>query len=185
MLKNVFHYWQGCKVRLRGVEPADWEGFHRNDHDSEAQRLTDVIHFPRSDEAARKWAEEMAHRRPDDDSVFLAIENREGELVGGMSTSDCDRRHGTFKYGLGIFRGHRRKGYATDAITVLLGYYFRELRFQKVTTGVYSFNEASLALHKKLGFTVEGRLRRMIFTGGRFHDLVMVGMTCEEFEERT
>ena len=47
---------------------------------------------------------------------------------------------------------------------------------------VYSFNQPSQKLHESLGFTLEGRLRRMIYTNGEFHDLLMYGITKEEFE---
>lgn len=99
-----------------------------------------------------------------------------------MSTSSCDRRHGTFKYGVAIFRGHWRNGYASDAIRILLRYYFEELRYQKVTAHVYAFNEGSIALHEGLGFVQEGRLRNMVFTMGQHFDEFIFGLTKGEYE---
>jgi RimJ/RimL family protein N-acetyltransferase len=49
---------------------------------------------------------------------------------------------------------------------------------------IYAFNERSIKLREKLGFQHEGRLRRMIYTGGEFHDEIYMGMTREEFAER-
>ncbi len=95
----------------------------------------------------------------DDRDVWTAYRS------GTINTHSCDPRHGTFGYGLAIAREHWRKGYASEAICLVLAYYFRELRYQKVTAHVYAFNEASIRLHEKLGFQLEGRLRRMIFTG--------------------
>lgn len=46
---------------------------------------------------------------------------------------------------------------------------------------VISFNTPSLALHEKLGYTREGTLRRMVFTGGQYYDVVEFGMTDDEF----
>ena len=63
-----------------------------------------------------------------------------------------------------------------------VGYYFRELRYQKLMATVYSFNERSLRMHEKLGFTFEGRLRRTVFTNGRYYDQLYFGMTSEEFD---
>ncbi|WP_268251865.1 hypothetical protein [Litorilinea aerophila] len=34
-----------------------------------------------------------------------------------------------------------------------------------------------------MGFRQEGRLRRMIYTGGQFHDVLLLGLTAEEFRE--
>jgi RimJ/RimL family protein N-acetyltransferase len=44
----------------------------------------------------------------------------------------------------------------------------------------YALNEPSLRLRKRLGFVPEGRLRRMIYTGGAHHDVCLYGMTAKE-----
>lgn len=174
--------WEGRLVRLRAVEPTDWASFRHFDEESEMARLAYWIPFPRSTAGSRTWAEREAALAPDGDAFRFAIESRAGELVGSLNTVDCDRRNGTFSYGIALGREHRRKGYASDAITLTLRYYFRELRYQKVTVRVYAFNEASISLHERLGFHAEGRLRRMIYTDGQHHDECLYGLTAEEFE---
>ncbi len=67
----------------------------------------------------------------------------------------------------------------------MLRYFFHELRYQKVTAQVYSFNAPSIALHERLGFQVEGRLRRMIFTHGRHFDELLYGMTVRNLRHST
>lgn len=176
-----YNLWQGEKVRLRAVEAGDWEAFHRNDEDTEEARLCDEIPFPRSTGGSRDWAEKTANAPPVNDAYRWAIENAAGELVGTINTHTADRRCGAFGYGIAIFRPHWRKGYAAEAIRIVLRYYFEELRYQKCSVSVYAFNEASLALHQRLGFQIEGRLRRMIYTGGQFHDEIKMGITTEEF----
>lgn len=176
------YIWQGHLVRLRGVEPGDWVTFQRWDQDTEIARLCYHIPFPRSEEGTRKFAAGAALAEPKGDAVWLMIVDvSTGEPVGNIKTLECDPRHGTFGYGLAVAREHWRKGYASEAICLVLAYYFRELRYQKVTAHVYAFNEASIRLHEKLGFQLEGQLRRMIFTGGTYHDELIFGMTAEEF----
>ncbi|MFZ6026209.1 MAG: GNAT family N-acetyltransferase [Chloroflexota bacterium] len=175
--------WQGQRVRLRAFEPQDWVVFSQWDLDSDTARDCYWVPFPKSQEAARKWAAERALAEPKSDAFDFVIENLAGELVGNINSLCCDGRNGTFQYGLAIRREHWRKGYAAEAICLLLRYYFQELRYQKVTVEVYAFNEASIKLHEKLGFVHEGRMRRMIFTHGQYHDVLMLGMTAEEFAE--
>ncbi len=176
--------WQGERARLRAIEPRDWEAFHRNDEDSEVARLCYWIPFPQSAEGSKAWAEACARSGPERDAFRWAIESLPGELVGTINTMDANPRCGTFSYGLAIFRPHWRRGYASDAIRIVLRYYFEELRYQKCTVSVYDFNEPSLRLHERLGFQVEGRLRRMIYTAGRFHNEIKLGITAEEFAAR-
>lgn len=58
---------------------------------------------------------------------------------------------------------------------------FGERRFQKCDVGIYAYNSASLRLHERLGFVMEGRRRRARFFAGEFHDLVLMGVTVGEF----
>ncbi len=64
------------------------------------------------------------------------------------------------------------------------GYMFGERRFHKCEVRIYAFNEASIALHHKIGFQAEGRLREHEFFAGRHHDLVIMGLTVDEFAAR-
>jgi RimJ/RimL family protein N-acetyltransferase len=177
------NFWQGECVRLRAVEPEDWKIFNQWDLDSDTARDCYWVPFPKSQEAARKWALDLSLEAPKGDAFNFVIENLDGELVGSFNTHGCEPRNGTFKYGLAIRREHWRKGYAAEAIRLVLRYYFQELRYQKVTVYIYAFNEASIKLHEKLGFQHEGRMRSMYFTGGEYHDSLILGLTREEYEE--
>jgi len=174
--------WQGKLVRLRAVEPEDWAVFFEWDTDTEFARYTYHIPFPSSREALKKWTADLAVTEPKNDESRWIIENLSGEFVGTLNTHTCEPRAGTFRYGVAIRREHWHKGYASEAIRLVLRYFFHELRYQKVNVEVFAFNEASLKLHQELGFQEEGRLRRMIYTDGAYHDAFILGMTAEEFE---
>ncbi|GGV18233.1 N-acetyltransferase [Kitasatospora herbaricolor] len=178
-------FWTGKRVRLRGIEPEDWQTFRRFDEHSGHQRSVDAIHPPRSAEGYRTWTAERAVATPLDNRFQLAVEElRTGELVGALSTDATDLRAGRFRYGIGIVAEHHRRGYAADAVVLLLRFMFGERRFHKCEAGVHAFNDASLALHRRLGFTEEGRLRDHEYFAGRHHDLVLMGMTAQEFAQR-
>ena len=179
-----FNYWQGDKVRLRGIELTDAETMFQWRLDSDAFSRVDYLSFPRSYEHFKKEIEESSMKGPDGDSYWFAIENQEGELVGEVGTFDCNRRMGTFKYGVFIARNFWGKGYGKEVVRLLLKFYFKELGYQKVTIHIVSFNERSIKFHEKLGFVREGQLRRMSFTNGRYYDEIYLGMTKEEFEEK-
>jgi RimJ/RimL family protein N-acetyltransferase len=177
-------FWTGKRVRLRGFEPEDWSAYMRFDEHSEHQRSADMLHLPRSAEGYRAWAKEQATAKPDGDCFSLAIEALDtGEPVGALSTHHADPRTGRFKYGIGIGADHHRKGYASEAVVLLLRFMFGERRYHKCEAEVYAYNEASLALHRRLGFVEEGRLRDHEFFAGQHHDLVMMGMLAEEFAQ--
>ena len=178
------NFWTGDKVRLRSIELKDagtlfkWD----SDYDDESDRFCDEIHFPSTYDAMVARVEARSKQEPQNDEFIWVIESADGIAVGNINTFGCNKRFGTFKYGLGIVREHWGKGYAKDAIKIVLRYYFRELRYQKVTVYIYSFNQRSMKLHESLGFKQEGRIRRAVFTNGSYYDEVLYGMTFEEFD---
>ncbi|MBB5157457.1 GNAT family N-acetyltransferase [Saccharopolyspora phatthalungensis] len=174
--------WTGSKVRLRGIEPEDWQAFQRFDEHSTDMRNGDMIHPPRSAAGYREWAATQAAKQSAGDELLLAIETRADQtLVGTLSTGNIDQRAGRFSYGISIGHDHHRLGYATDAIRLLLTYMFGERRYHKCEVSIYAFNEASIALHRKIGFQTEGRLRDHEYFAGHHHDLVVMGLTIDEF----
>lgn len=180
-MNNLF---RGQLVRLRAVEVTDWEFFYRlDDQTTDFGRLTDEVWFPSSKEAKRTWTEEQSKRQQEYDQFRFQIEVLDThELVGTLNTHTTSQRVGTFMYGIAIAPEAQRKGYAREAVALVLRYFFSEKRYQKVNAEVYSFNTPSIRFHERMGFTLEGRLRRMVYSGGQFHDALIYGMTREEFD---
>lgn len=179
------NYWQGSRIRLRGLEPEDWQSFYNWNQDSYTQQYLDKIWFPGSQEMVRAWAKDKSLQKGEGDQFFFVIEELSTkEVAGSINTHHCDKDNGHFAYGLGVIATKRQRGYASEAILMVLRYFFQELRYNKVTVGIYEHNEASQILHQRLGFTQEGRLRSMIFQHGRYWDSIQMGMLREEFEER-
>ncbi|WMM26406.1 GNAT family protein [Tissierella sp. MB52-C2] len=178
------NYWVGEKVRLRAVEVKDIDSFFKAsfDADTDLDRFSDEVHFPQSKEKMRERLENNIKSESQNDEFWWIIEDINGNAVGNINTFECNRRIGTFRYGIGLEKPYWGNGYAKEAIKIVLRYYFRELRYQKVNAYVYSFNERSLKFHESLGFQQEGRLRRMVYTNGKFYDEIYYGMTCEEFD---
>jgi len=175
--------WEGDRVRLRAVEPDDADALLAADEDGEGSRSGWRVWPPRSRWEVEEWIRQRAG--DDGDEVHLVVEAIDSkEVVGTLNTQQCDPAAGTFGYGVTIWPWHRRQGYASDAVVIVLRYLFGERRYQKCTVGVLDTNDASVALHRALGFTEEGRLRRVHFRAGRYHDEIVFGMTVEEFERR-
>ncbi|RVU29067.1 N-acetyltransferase [Streptomyces antnestii] len=175
-------FWTGKRIRLRGIEPDDWTAFMGFAVDEE--RLGDLLNPPRSAEEFRAWAKDQAVAKSDGDCFGLAIEAVDtGLTVGAVSTRHADPHAGRFEYGITMAAGHRRKGYAAEAVGMLLRFMFAERRYHKCEARIFAHNEASLALHHRLGFAEEGRLRDHVFFAGRHHDLVVLGILADEFAD--
>ncbi len=180
-MTNIFH---GERVRIRGIEESDFENYFAWEQDTESSRLDYEIWFPTSTTSRRDWVHSQARQTGEGDLFRFTIVTLDGTVVGSLNTHTVHRRNGTFMYGLFIDAAYRKNGYATDALRILFRYFFHERGYQKVNAEVFAFNEPSIRLHERFGFTLEGRLRRMIFTGGQYHDTLAYGLTREEFEAK-
>jgi len=178
------NFWQTPLVRLRAFTTEDAEVSFLWSLDSQRARDLEHVWPPASREQVEQWVARKARQAFQNGDFDMVIENATGTAVGAISSHRCDLRAGTFSYAIDIAHEHRRRGYACDAIRLLLRFYFNECRYQKVAVSVHADNVASMALHEKLGFVLEGRLRRMVYTGGRFQDEVWFGQTAEEFAAR-
>lgn len=174
------HYWQGKRIKLRALEASDLELF--KSFDDSIDRNVDAIYWPQSEQRRNQWLESEQKPRQDDSYRWIAVDSNE-VAVGTIDTFACNRRFGTFKYGLALAPFEQGKGYGAEMIEMVLRFYFNELGYQKVTPHVFSFNKPSLKLHEKMGFVQEGRLRSMVFTGSKYYDEIYFGMTREEFNE--
>ncbi len=170
-------------MRLRAVEPEDGPLLARLSEQEE--RLGDALNPPRSAEGWTAFAREKAAADPTADTYQLVIESRaDGTAVGGISVHRADARSGLFEYGITVGTEHRRRGYASEAVRLVLRHQFEERRHQKATARVFAHNEPSLTLQRQLGFTEEGRLRRHLFVAGEYRDVVLFAMFAEEFFAR-
>jgi RimJ/RimL family protein N-acetyltransferase len=177
--------WIGDQVHLRTYEPQDADLLPLHPHSAD-QRSAWMIMPPKSKVATRATFQEAAERQPGPDTVefSLVIARCEDNLmVGGCNISEADRTNGTFSHGVGLLPEHKGNGFAAEAVVLLLRFMFDERRFQKCEAHVNDYNTASLSLHRKLGFTEEGRLRRHLFMAGEYRDEYIFGMTAEEFHQ--
>ena len=177
------YFWAGERVRLRGLTKRDAESAFANSLDSPGRQALQLgVELPTSVEALGAELEKRAGCKDVDGVIVFAIENQEGTCVGGVSLHTPSLKNGTFGFGVNVHVPHRGKGYATDAVRILLKYCFHERRFQKCNSACVETNTASIALHKRLGFVEEGRRRQHLFLNGRFYDDILFGLTREEFD---
>lgn len=111
-----------------------------------------------------------------------AITRREGgEVIGscGFVPPNREHRRGEIDYWLG--EQHWGRGYATEAVTALIGYGFRGLRLNRVEAFCMPRNAASGRVLEKAGMKYEGLLRQYERIKGRYVDFRVYGILREEW----
>lgn len=184
-LAGVTSAWEGRLVRLRAVEPGDWEAFIAFDQYSDDTRAAWFLPPPQSAERLRREVAEWSSAEQGPDEFRLVIEALAGNTVTGtINTHDVDQTNVTFQYGVSIGRPYQRRGYASEAVVLVMRFMFAERRFTKCNVEVFASNTGSAALHERLGFVREGCRRRSRYAAGRFEDVILFGMTIDEFAGR-
>ncbi|MEM7127254.1 MAG: GNAT family protein [Chloroflexota bacterium] len=182
---NNTYYWQGQRIRLRPMHVEDVELWLEEERsDSEAVHFLNYgMELPKSEQAARLFAEQYAEFNSQDERIMFSIETLAGELIGGMNIHSMNQKNGTFETGSRIYRDFRGNGYGFEAKIIVLRYAFHELRFQKYNIRCLETNQPMINHAVRLGCQPEGRIRRHIYTEGAYYDELIFGLTREEFDE--
>lgn len=178
------YFWQANGIRLRAIQPEDWEGHYYNKFDTPARRLLNyAVELPPTVEDAQRFVEKYGAFATGTGRIMFTIETLAGENVGGINLNSIDEKNGTFSIGMQIDRDHRGKGYGTTAMRILLRYAFFERRLNKYSGSVLDGNIPSATMLKKLGCQHEGVRRQMVYTNGEYKDEILFGLTKDEFVE--
>jgi len=176
------YFWQSDKMRLRALTGDDAGSRFAHSLDSISREEFNIgIEVPTTIELQKAWLEKYGGCKQVNAMIVFAIETYKQEYVGLVTINNMDERHGKFGFSMFIDRQYRRRGYAEDAVRLMLKYGFMERRFHKCNSACASYNTASKQLHQKLGFTQEGTLRKEWFWNGEHHDELIFGMTLEEY----
>lgn len=126
-------------------------------------------------EEHRAWFERTSG---DPTRRLLIVEDGEGPL-GFVQFSDVVVA-GIADWGF-YARPDAPKGTGRRLGTAALDYAFTELRLHKVCGQAITANEASIAMHRRLGFVEEGILRDQKYVNGTYHSLICFGLLKHEW----
>ncbi len=115
---------------------------------------------------------------------FFAICNSENnEHIGNIKLDFHDQRANVSELGLLIGnKNYWGKGVGSEACQLVLKYGFETLGLRKIYLAVYENNPRAIRLYEKLGFKVEGRLRKHVCVDDAYFDKYLMGIFKEEFE---
>jgi len=117
--------------------------------------------------------------------IFAITLRRSGRHIGNIALQQISTRDRNAA--LNIFIGDpsdRRKGYAEEAMLLLLGYCFNKLGMHRVWLTLHSENKAALRLYESCGMKREGLLREHEHYSGNYVDKIIMGILESEFTNK-
>ncbi len=150
---------EGSICRLRAVEPEDVEIMYRWENDPKIWSVSGTT-APFSRHMLAQLVEQQRLDICQTRQLRLIIETPDGEAVGAIDLFEFDPWNA--RAGVGILihdRRHRSRGFAADALAVLVAYCRSTLGLHQLWCNVGANNAASLRLFRSAGFDVVGTKR--------------------------
>jgi len=105
----------------------------------------------------------------------------DGRFVGLIRLDNIDDVNGNCCVGLDIIEEERGKGLAKATYQKLLDELFFQRRMECVWLEVLETNTVAVELYKKLGFTIDGKLRSRVFRNGLYLDCLTMSILRSEW----
>ena len=171
----------GKRVNLRGLTESDAAAIFAIFGDPEVIRYWSSP--PLTDIAAATELVKDTQRGFEDRSLFewgTAVTDSD-EIIGTCTLLNLDPAHKRAEVGYAVRRDYWGKGYAKEALELLLTYAFGPLGLHRLEADVHPANIASIRLLERQGFRREGYLRERWHHLGKIEDGVFFGLLKHEW----
>ena len=171
---------KGKKIKIRAIDEIDSKSINKWANDFELWSMLGGWHFPYSMRNTIAWIENINCN--DKNNQYWAISNFENDIIGTVSLTNIDWKNRSATYGIMIGDiESRKKGYAYDALTLIVIYAFEELGLFRLESDIIDSNEASINFHLKFGWIKEGYKKYADYRCGKWHGKVNISFTIDEY----
>lgn len=147
----------GKRVRLRPFTVDDAQAVADACQDAEIHRWTVTIPWPYTEAHARAWIEtHAARRRTGSGHHFAFVDAATNEFGGSISLERRAAEPGSAGVGYWTAALARRRGYATEALSLVVGFAFDRTDIDRIILVTMVGNERSEGVAARCGFEVVG-----------------------------
>ncbi len=113
-------------------------------------------------------------------SLFIAAEYK-GKIIGVLNFSGGNRERIAHcgMFGMSVLKEYWGIGVGTSLVDFMLDWAEETDIIKKIELQVRADNKRAIQLYKKMGFVVEGRLRRSIKIAGEYFDTLYMGKVID------
>lgn len=147
---------KGENIYLRALEPEDLDFVHEVENDESIWEISNT-QTPYSRFLIKQYIENAHKDIYEVKQLRLVISSYEGKALGMIDLFDFDFK--SSRAGVGILvkdTEDRRKGYASEALGLLISYCFNHLNMHQLYCNISEENEKSIKLFKNHGFELVG-----------------------------
>lgn len=165
---------RGQNIYLRALEPTDVDLFTKIENDTSLWYASSA-NVPYSRAAIKSFIASTTYDIYADRQLRLVgCRASDDKPVAFADITDFNPRNSRAEVGIVVFPDSRRRGYATECISLLAEYARKRIHMHSLYAIVASGNEASEALFRKAGFTLAATLPEWLLDeNGSFDDALI------------
>jgi diamine N-acetyltransferase len=159
---------------LRAIEPADIDVLYNWENDEEnwavSNTQTPFSRFVLEQYIASAHVDIYSTKQ-----LRLMMCEPDEKAIGTIDLFDFDPNN--MRAGVGILiadKSDRRKGYASEALTLLTNYCFEILNLHQIYCNITTDNETSILLFQKHGFQITGIKKQWVRSGNTYKDELLL-----------
>jgi len=163
---------KGKNVFLRAVEPEDADILYDWENDFSLWKVSNTL-APFSKHVIKKYLETAHLDIYQTKQLRLMIqENGEnGNVIGMIDLFDFEPYHSYAGVGIVIHKDYRNKGFAAEALNILIKYTFEYLNLHQLYCNIAVDNSISIKLFENAGFEKKCTKKDWYFDGNKFTDI--------------
>ncbi|HXB40088.1 MAG TPA: GNAT family N-acetyltransferase [Bacteroidia bacterium] len=146
---------KGEHISLRALEPADLEILYKWENNPVIWKVSNTL-APFSKFVLEQYLVNAHEDIFTAKQIRLMISDKETKSVGTIELFDFDALNSRVGIGIMVENDSQNKGYAQDALQILMNYCFETLILKQIYCNISASNDKSIRLFKKLGFTEAG-----------------------------
>jgi len=129
-----------------------------------------------------EWYEKMSTRT--DEAYFCGRSAKDQSLMSVLNYSSLNWADRNANVGWYFSPDHKNNGLTAISVLLFLNYLFNELGLMKVYSQVYTDNKRANTFNTKIGFVVEGVLKRHSWNNGSYKDMNQVALFPDVFMQK-
>ena len=168
------------RVYLRALEPDDYKTSILWRKDDEIWGMLGGAKYFVSEAYERSWVEKSIFDSKDLKLAICLIED--DKYIGNVYMTDINMiNRSCHSHVLIGDKDYWGRGYAREALMLAVDYMFKERNIHRIQANILESNIASLKMHEKCGYKVEGLLRDSVYKNGAYQSQYVLSLLKEEY----
>lgn len=172
---------QGKRIIIRPYEREDEKAVYKIINCEGIYHTTLNIPYPYPKDQVAVWLHFTLKNSAYKKGYEWGIFTYDGTYIGNVGIVNVDYINNSGEITYFIGEPYWKKGFATEAVKLMLGYGFEVLGLERIQGRCMVRNPASLKVMQKCGFTYEGLARHEVIKEGKYEDVWRSAIIKEDY----